>query len=526
MYAKDPSNPSHDDSNHYAFPLPISPVIDTIDYTVQRIDIMPTGPDHSSKPLGPRKVPPPNEYTPEHNKLRTDLKPLNVVQPEGASFKITPMGETGSIIEWQKWFFRVHFNCREGMVVSDVRYDGRPLFYRLSLSEMSIPYGDPRAPFNRKSAFDLGDAGAGHMSNNLQLGCDCLGAIHYLDAMLADANGEPLTMPNVICVHEQDAGIGWKHTNYRTQRAVVTRARELVVQSIITVANYEYILAFNFNQAAEVTYEVRATGILSTQPIDERVEVPWGTVVHPGALAAVHQHLFSLRIDPMLDGHKNRLVYDEARPMPRDDFNPCGIGYATHRTIVKQSGPLDADPSAGRVFLLQNTQAAPNPINGQPVSYKLVAPSFQKMLAHPDSFHHRRAAFADHDLYVVRHRDGELYAAGRYTNQSRGGAGDDVRAWAARADDVVDQDLVLYAQFGLQHVPRVEDFPVMPCEILKVSLKPVNFFSRNPAIDVPPATQAVSRSVELTDRNESANASHGDAVGTNGQNGGVCCNKA
>ena len=141
------------------------------------------------------------------------------------------------------------------MVLYDVRYDGRPLFYRVSLSDMNIPYADPRYPFHKKSAFDLGDAGAGAMANDLQLGCDCLGLIHYLSAVVADEKGQPVPLPNCVCVHEQDAGVGWKHTNYRTGRAAVVRSRELVLQSIITVSNYEYILAFMFNQAGEMSYE-------------------------------------------------------------------------------------------------------------------------------------------------------------------------------------------------------------------------------------------------------------------------------
>jgi len=55
------------------------------------------------------------------------------------------------------------------------------------------------------------------------------------------ADGTAEKAPNVICLHEQDNGINWKHTNWRTGRAVVTRRRELVVQFIVTLANYEYI---------------------------------------------------------------------------------------------------------------------------------------------------------------------------------------------------------------------------------------------------------------------------------------------
>merc|ERR1712230_258220 len=377
---------------------------------------------------------PPNEYISEaQQQLRSDIKPLRVIQPEGASFTLTPTGETGQIVEWQKWSFRLGYNQREGMVLYDVRYDSRPLFYRLSLSDMNIPYADPRHPFHKKSAFDLGDAGAGVMANNLKLGCDCLGSIHYLSAVLSDDKGEPMEMPNVVCIHEQDGGIGWKHTNYRTGRAAVVRNRELVLQSIITVANYEYILAFQFNQAGEVIYEVRATGILSTQPIDHELDktgVPFGTVVHPGVLAVHHQHIFSLRVDPMLEGHANRLVYDEAHAMPLDkEWNPHGVGYTVSETVVETAGGLDLDPDSNRVFKIQNPSVR-NPVNGKPVAYKIHAPPFQKMLAHPDSFHFKRAEFADHNIYVTTHRDRELYAGGWYTNQSRGGTG--VRSFAAR----------------------------------------------------------------------------------------------
>ncbi|KAG9232314.1 copper amine oxidase [Amylocarpus encephaloides] len=517
LYVRDPNNSSEADSNHYAMPLSISPVISAETMKVTRIDILPTGVDNTIKELSPYKVQPPNEYIPEAQDLRTDLKPLNVIQPEGASFQISNFSEQGHTIGWQKWAFKVGFNQREGMVLYDVHYDGRPLFYRLSLSDMNIPYADPRHPFHKKAAFDLGDAGAGIMANNLQLGCDCLGSIHYLSAVLNDDKGEVLEMPNVVCIHEQDNGIGWKHTNYRTGRAAVVRNRELVLQSIITVSNYEYILAFQFNQAGEVMYEVRATGILSTQPIDEGISVPFGTVVHPGVLAAHHQHIFSLRVDPMLDGPFNRVVYDEAHSMPRSDFNPHGVGYTVSETPVTSSGGYDLDYDVNRTFKIQNSSVK-NPINGKAVAYKIHVPPFQKMLADKESFHHKRAEFADHNIYVTSYADGELYAGGKYTNQSRGGTG--VRSWADRKDDVLDKDIVVWVQFGINHVPRIEDFPVMPCEILKVSLKPVNFFDKNPALDVPPSVQSFNKS-------DLASVNHQQEVGEAvvGAKGEVCCVK-
>ncbi|KAH6880808.1 copper amine oxidase [Thelonectria olida] len=482
------------DYNHYAHPLSFSPIFDTNRKVVTAIEKLATGADHTVLETQPYKPTVPNDYVPESMELRTDLKDLNVFQPDGASFSVSE----DRVLTWQKWEMRIGFNYREGLILRDVRYDGRPLFYRVSLSEMAVPYGDPRSPYHRKMAFDLGDVGAGMVANNLALGCDCLGAIKYLDGLVCDRDGSPVTMPNAVCIHEQDGGIGWKHTNYRTQRACVTRNRQLVLQQILTVSNYEYILAFVFNQAAELEYEVRATGILSTSAIDEGTEVDFGTVVHPGVLAAHHQHILSLRVDPALGSYEdgNRLVYQEAHPMPLDQFNPFGNGYRTVVTPVEKAAGLDLDSSKARVFMIQNDKIR-NSVNNLPVAYKVQVPPMQPLIAHPNSAHFARAEFADHNIYVTKYRGNELFCGGQFTNQSKGGEG--IKKWVSRGESVLDEDIVVWVQFGLNHVPRIEDFPVMPVEIIKVHLKPVNFFTKNPALDVPPSTQERNKSVLVKD---------------------------
>lgn len=179
VYARDPKT-NNPDSNHYAFPLPLIPVMDVVKREIVRVDQLATGgkDDGFEYGTGPKEALAhckPCEYIPEliPGGLRQDLKPLNVVQPYGPSFTVTG----NSLVEWQKWRFRVGFNPREGATIHDLWYDGRSVLYRLSFSEMSVPYGDPRAPFHRKQAFDFGDGGAGRASNNLELGCDCLGLI-------------------------------------------------------------------------------------------------------------------------------------------------------------------------------------------------------------------------------------------------------------------------------------------------------------------------------------------------------------
>lgn len=440
-----------------------------------------------------------NDATEYHPQLRTEArtttKSLHIVQPEGPSFQID-----GNHVAWEKWTFRAGFNYREGLTLHDVRYDGRSLFYRISLAEMFVPYGDPRSPYPRKAAFDLGNDGAGINANNLQMGCDCLGVIKYFDAWHNTASGEPLKLPNVVCCHEQDDGILWKHTNFRTNKAVVARSRILVLQTIITVSNYEYIFAFHFSQDASITYEVRATGILSTAPIAIGEEVPHGTVVAPGVLAPYHQHLFSLRIDPAIDGQANSLQVEESHAMPINGpsvHNPFGVGYETKSRIIEQEQGLDLDLSTARTFKIIN-ESKTNPITDTPVGYKLLPSPSQMLLAHPTSYHARRSEFAKHAIWVTHYQDDELFPAGRHTMQSMGNEGIEsmIKKRAESGEsNVRNEDIVIWHTFGSTHNPRIEDWPVMPSEKISVVLKPVNFFTQNPGIDVRASSREESRSV-------------------------------
>lgn len=503
MYMRDPAT-NHPESNIYARPLPFCPVFDVVTYEFVRIDWCATGGDgdddaginyntrNTTRPiLDDFKS---NDYMPElrSDSVRTDLKPYNVVQPDGCSFTMD-----GSEVKWQKWSFRVGFNPREGAVLYDVRYDGRQTFYRLSVSEMSVPYGDPRPPLHRKQAFDLGDIGAGFSANSLGLGCDCLGLIKYFNGTLINPDGSVEIRPNVVCMHEQDDGILLKHTNFRTNVGCVARRRILILQMVLTVANYEYIFIWHFDQAGGIELEVRATGVVSTQYIDAGKTSKWGTVVSPSVFAASHQHVFSVRIDPAIDGHKNTIQVNDTVLPPWDDLNPKGTAFYNQSTPVDVSSAFDADIFKNRYVTMINENKM-NPVTMKPVGYKLGSVNSALIMAQKGSVAQARANFASHHFWVTKYRDNELFGGGVWTNQSSreiGGVTDAV----ARKEPVRNDDIVLWHSFGLTHHVRPEDWPVMPVEKITMSLTPYGFFTENPAIDVPHSTQDFNRSVEVKD---------------------------
>ncbi|KAJ5333896.1 hypothetical protein MYU51_017273 [Penicillium brevicompactum] len=497
MYMRNPKNNSPD-SNHYSFPLDFMVIVDLCKMEVEKIIRLPLGSDKSATTVGSQvphrrtnPVEPEYYHRLQKSPARTTMKPYHVIQPEGASFTVK-----GYVVEWEKWRFRVGFNWREGMTLHDVSFDGKSVFYRLSLSEMFVPYGDPRNPIYRKGAFDLGNVGAGVTANNLQLGCDCLGLIKYLDGCVVAKDGSPSPRPNAICIHEVDNGIQWKHTNHRTEKAVVVRKRQLVLQSIITVANYEYIFMWYFDQSGELTFETRATGILSTQPIDKDAKVPWGARVADGVMAPYHQHLFNLRIDPAVGGHKNSFASTNTVPIPWDEeLSSLGTGFVTQQQIVDRAGTVEDDISKGRVFKILNENIE-NPVSLTPIGYKLVPHRSQMLLARPGSWHWRRSEFCESPIWVTKYQDRQLFPAGDYTNQSLGGTG--IKSWLSGSRDKVrNEDIVIWHTYGFTHNPRVEDFPIMPAEMAQIRLSPYNFCLFNPTNDVPPSTQKFNKSIEI-----------------------------
>lgn len=209
------------------------------------------------------------------------------------------------------------------------------------------------------------------------------------------------------------------------------------------MANYEYIFAFIFDQAANIELEVRATGILSTVPFDNEngETVPYGTNVGPGVMAPFHQHMFSLRLDPAIDGFKNTVFYEDSVPMPEDEKNPYNVGYVAEETVIKNSGTANTDVARHRVFKIRNDSVV-NPITYKPVAYRLYTSPSQMILPSVNSFGYARAKYASKPIWVTKYQDDELYAAGEFTNQSKSSHG--VEEWVSRNDPTENEDVVLW----------------------------------------------------------------------------------
>jgi primary-amine oxidase len=495
---------SREDDNGYARPVEGLVVLVDLDL-MEVIDVR----DHGVVPL-PGKA---GNYMPElmfdddnrpaHAHVRTDVRPIEITQPDGPSFTVD-----GHAVSWQKWRLQVGYTPREGLVLHQVGYEDRgrlrPVIYRASLSEMYIPYADPAPTHRIKNVFDEGEYGVGLLLNPLQLGCDCLGEIHYFDAVANDQDGQPLTIPNAICMHEEDFGVGWKHTDFRTEKMEVRRSRRLVISCFATVGNYEYGFFWYLYTDGTIQFEVKLTGVISTGAVPVGEQPRFGTLVAPGLYGPHHQHFFNVRLDMQVDGERNSVYEVDAAALPPGEDNPYGNAWVVQKTLLGRESEAQRliNPFVARTWQIVN----PSSVNelGQPAGYKLMPGDNVLPLQQEGSQAWDRAQFAYKHLWVTAYDQQQMYAAGDYPNQSRNAGGLPEYVKADRS--LEDADVVVWYSFGAHHVVRPEDWPVMPVSYAGFHLKPVSFFDGNPALDMPRSTPACHAGGET-----SGDAAAGDA---------------
>ena len=459
--------------NRYGRPIAnLHPVMDLQNQEVLRVD------DFGVVPL-----PPDSAAIRPADGLRRDIKPLNIDQPEGPSFEVD-----GYHVRWQRWNVRIGYNLREGLVLHDIGYeDGdelRPIMHRASMVEMVVPYGDPGGGNYRRNAFDTGEYGLGAALDSLKLGCDCLGHIRYFDVCAHDWDGSPLPIRNAVCMHEEDYGLLWKHTDTYTGQFRAVRSRRLVISSIATIGNYVYGFFWYFYQDGTMGTEIKATGIPFPTAIAVGEDPKYGAVIAPGIASHVHQHSFSFRFEMCVDGAENSVVEQDFEPAPMGPDNPYGNAVAIiERPLVRETeAAREMDLAKSRSWKIVSSSRR-NAL-GKPTAYRLLPGHNTLPTLHPDSPVAKRAGFMFKHFWATQYDPEQLYPAGWYPNQHPGDDG--LPTWV-QADRALDgEEVVAWYTLNFHHLPRPEDWPVQPIVYASMHWMPEGFFDQNPALDLPP----------------------------------------
>lgn len=463
--------------NPYAHPVSgVKLILDM--NTRELLEVDRSGVEHGFSPVD-------GEYVPSlrPNPLRSDRKDLRITQPDGVSFTLD-----GYELRWQKWSMRLGFNYREGPVIYQVTYDDngttRDIAYRMSFAEMVVPYRDASFDHYRRTAYDIGEWGLGFMTTSLELGCDCLGEIVYVDATLHDTQGAPYPIKNAICLHEEDNAVLWKHVD-PAAGAEVRRMRRMVVSTHATVANYEYLVYWRFYEDGNIECEVRATGLMVTTAFGDDGPPSSGAVVDHRTYAPYHQHFLVARLDLDIDGEDNVVHEVDSEALPVSDANPHGLAIRTVATPVSSEAEAARDFSweRQRSWRVSNPNTT-NKVGGHP-SYKLVPSASIPPMMDPGTVQYLRAPVIGHTLWATRHHDDERWPAGDYPTQSL--TDDGMTRWISDDESLVNTDVVLWYVFGIHHITRMEEWPIMSADVVSFWLKPSGFFDQNPALDVAPS---------------------------------------
>jgi primary-amine oxidase len=409
--------------------------------------------------------------------LRPPPAPLQVVQSEGPGYTIHD-GE----VRWQKWRFRYALHPREGLVLYTVGYEDagrvRPILYRGSLSEMTVPYGDPGGAWFFRNTFDAGELGVGVTASSLHPGADCPTNCAVFDAVVADESGRPRTIPGAVALYELDGGVAWKHGDN------TRRARDLVLSYLTQAGNYEYGFDWIFRQDGTLEVRVVLTGIMSVKGVEGHAHSPYSHLVAKNLAAVHHQHFFVFRLDMDVDGPANRVVEMNSAAVPAGKQNPYGGAFTMTGTALttESQAARRLNLESSRRWIVTNP-GAKNALD-QVTGYALLPGENALPFALPDAWVRRRAGFLNAHLWVTPYSEAERYAAGDYPYQSKGGDG--LPKWTSANRPVDNRDLVLWYVMGITHNPRPEDWPVMPSHVAGFKLVPWGFFARNPAMDLPP----------------------------------------
>jgi primary-amine oxidase len=409
--------------------------------------------------------------------------------PEGPSSQPPPKGANyqvhGNEARWRRWRFRFALHPRVGLVLYMVGYEDegkvRSILYRANLSEMVVPYGDPN--WTLWCPFDAGEYGMGvYAKTPLNYGIDAPKDAAYFSAWLHDYKGRPLEVPRAIALYERDGGVLWRHG--RNAR----RTRQLVLSSFVRVDEYDYGFNWIFHEDGTLAMEVLLTGRMNVKVVQRKEDeeghettARFGHLVEPHLEAPNHQHFFNFRLDLDVDGSERNCVMEmNTETLPVGPDNPQGSAFVMRETPLRreQEARRRMKRATNRTWKIVNPCAS-NSL-GQPTGYALVPGENSMPHAAENSFFRRHAEFVNYHLWVTPYRQKEQYAAGDYVNGGLPGEG--LPKWTSANRVIEDTDIVVWYTLGVTHVPRPEEWPLMPVHRAGFKLVPAGFFDRNPVM--------------------------------------------
>ncbi|KAL0454961.1 UNVERIFIED_CONTAM: Primary amine oxidase [Sesamum latifolium] len=425
------------------------------------------------------------------------LKSIMISQPAGPSFTVE-----GHTVRWANWEFHVAFDMRSGPVISLASiYDHnedeyRRVMYRGFISELFVPYMDLTEEWYYRTFMDAGENGFGQSAVPLQPLRDCPENAMFLDGYFTAQDGTPAKISNVFCLFERYAGdIMWRHTEGALPGDMVTEVRpdvSLVLRMVSTVANYDYVIDWEFKQTGTIKVTAGLTGLLAVRGSiythkDQIMQEEYGTLLAENVLGPHHDHFISFHLDLDVDGETNSFVKAKLQPVRvTDGRSPRKSYWRVVNETAKRESDAKIHLGSGATEILVTNPNKRTKV-GNDIGYRLIPRTVASRLLANEDYPQKRGAFTKYNVWVTPYNRSEKWAGGLFVDQSHGD--DNLATWSLRDREIEKKDIVLWYTLGFHHVPCSEDFPIMPTLTNGFELKPTNFFDYNPMLKFKPPQQ-------------------------------------
>lgn len=224
----------------------------------------------------------------------------------------------GFLVKWQNWNFQYSMDPVHGLQLYHLRYladcEERFLIYKISISEMFVPYGASGETWRFRGAFDAGEYRLGSSASPIMLGQDVPSNAKLLSCpQVDDTTGEVTELEGCIAIYERDVSPLYYHYEQDTKRHEVKSGSELVITFMCTVGNYDYMFDYAFSMDGNIMPMVMATGLLLPRAVTNKKNDPdciedCQDYIHENTIGPLHQHFFNYRIDFDIDGANNLLT--------------------------------------------------------------------------------------------------------------------------------------------------------------------------------------------------------------------------
>lgn len=359
-----------------------------------------------------------------------------------------PKPGAGTLVEWEGWNFRWSVRPREGLVLNEISFRGRKVMKHAALAEIFVPY-DPGQPRPEDSLDGMGI--------NLQPlipGKDC---IPGTACAMYDVNGKPDGV-RYVAMHEESTGLIYMGPGGRAY------GKMLVLWCATQLGEYVYLVKWRFRDDGCIMPQIGLTGKLNHT--GDRPLPGQGSIVQrePAVVwAPSHVHSFYFRLDMDIDGPAN----DRVEELNHTQDEP-GKSQASHDawTELPRETVRTGSGASFRSWRVMDSQS--NNVLGHPRSYEIVPSGGQGRGASNE-------AFAQGQLYALRYKPQEFPLSSVDGREMK-------RALPSymTAETLTDSDVVLYYVMQEHHLPRSEDWPLMPVQWAGFTMMPRDFLDASP----------------------------------------------